>query len=186
MDSKYCGKQLRSMAWPSAAALGQGRGTWEQVMEDGVGVTGRKRQIECSSSCMSLWTSNNADSQLWVLIEWILWDFCKLLIPKFHPFSTFWLNWSGLSILSLCSFCLLHLIAWALHFLCNLSFSTVLSQLLMAMGKAVTSHYGIRNKSKNRVVNKKGRRVIEQIIRKECGVKTHFCHGGEIWKHVCL
>ena len=31
-------------------------------------------------------------------------------------------------------------------FLCKLSFLTVLSQLLMAMGKAVTSHDGIRNK----------------------------------------
>ena len=39
-------------------------------------------------------------------------------------------------------------------FLCNLSFLMVLSQLLMAMGKEVTSHYGIRNK-RYWVANKK-------------------------------
>ena len=43
----------------------------------------------------------------------------------------------------------------------------------------MTDQYGIRNK-RYEIVSKKGRRVIEQMIRRECGVNSYFCLGGEI------
>ena len=164
MDSKYCGKQLRSMAWPSAAALGQGRGTWEQVREEalentwwkmGVGGNWQKKTdwVFFLHACPS-WTSNMLILNFGCSLNESHGTFANCWYRSSTLFSTFWLNCSGLSILP----CAVSVSSTWLHepyiFLCNLSFLTVLSQLLMAMGKAVTSHYGIRNK-RYWVVNKK-------------------------------